>query len=280
MGIQMKDICLNTLSSNKAFRCKQNKRTKRVEESLHINFLEDQPNVAGSGPDWMFDLDFLTNIMNYIPVSVENHVVVDAGTQESYVASLSGNNEETPQEYILFPLHPHGPRILVEYVDSEDVADKEEQHNLTEAEQALKDDLEKLVTQEMVAKSLDDVLETRKVSVTSKLNGSDALTEVLNPDNLNYDLFNQSEQIMTSSEQSNDRLRSLALDALDPSHSSTTITVEVPKELPTVSMVYTSLKELKRYLTGFDLVVKERTTATAITEGTQRLVFEMKSFRL
>ncbi|GJV32697.1 hypothetical protein Tco_1393097 [Tanacetum coccineum] len=40
------------------------------------------------------------------------------------------------------------------------------------------------------------------------------------------------------------------------------------KELPKVSMVYTSLKELKRYLTGFDLVIKERTTATAITEGT------------
>ncbi|GJR58840.1 hypothetical protein Tco_1501002 [Tanacetum coccineum] len=37
-------------------------------------------------------------------------------------------------------------------------------------------------------------------------NGSDALTEVHNPDNLNYDLFNQSEQIMTSSEQSNDKL--------------------------------------------------------------------------
>ncbi|GJX62355.1 retrovirus-related pol polyprotein from transposon TNT 1-94 [Tanacetum coccineum] len=31
---------------------------------------------------------------------------------------------------------------------------------------------------------------------------------------------------------------------------------------------HTSLKELKRYLTGFDLVVKERTTATAITGGT------------
>ncbi|GJS26201.1 hypothetical protein Tco_0486821 [Tanacetum coccineum] len=35
---------------------------------------------------------------------------------------------------------------------------------------------------------------------------------------------------------------------LDPTHSSTTIKVEVPKELPKVSMVYTSLKELKRYL--------------------------------
>ncbi|GKC29195.1 hypothetical protein Tco_1036489 [Tanacetum coccineum] len=35
-------------------------------------------------------------------------------------------------------------------------------------------------------------------------NGSNALTEVHNSDNLTYDLINQSEQIMTSSEQSND----------------------------------------------------------------------------
>ncbi|GJW79735.1 hypothetical protein Tco_0143710 [Tanacetum coccineum] len=55
---------------------------------------------------------------------------------------------------------------------------------------------------------------------------------------------------------------------LDPSHSSTTNKVEVSKELLKVSMVHTSLKELKRHLTGFDQVVKERTTATAITEGT------------
>ncbi|GKA75822.1 retrovirus-related pol polyprotein from transposon TNT 1-94 [Tanacetum coccineum] len=55
---------------------------------------------------------------------------------------------------------------------------------------------------------------------------------------------------------------------LDPSPSSTTNKVEVPKELPKVSMVNTSLKELKRHLAGFDQVVKERTTATAITEGT------------
>ncbi|GJR79129.1 integrase, catalytic region, zinc finger, CCHC-type containing protein [Tanacetum coccineum] len=55
---------------------------------------------------------------------------------------------------------------------------------------------------------------------------------------------------------------------LDPSPSSTTNKVEVPKEFPKVSMVNTSLKELKRHLTGFDQVVKERTTATAITEGT------------
>ncbi|GJV92677.1 putative ribonuclease H-like domain-containing protein [Tanacetum coccineum] len=39
-------------TSSKAFRV-YNKRTKRVEENLHINFLEDQPNVTGTGPNWM-----------------------------------------------------------------------------------------------------------------------------------------------------------------------------------------------------------------------------------
>ncbi|GJX73099.1 hypothetical protein Tco_0311694 [Tanacetum coccineum] len=43
--------------------------------------------------------------------------------------------------------------------------------------------------------------------------------------------------------------------------------VEVPKELPQVSMVNTSLNKLKHHLAGFGMVVKERTTATAITEG-------------
>ncbi|GJY46908.1 hypothetical protein Tco_0435971 [Tanacetum coccineum] len=109
-------------TTSKAFRDSQ--KNKRVEENIHIDFLEDQPNVAGNG---------------------------------------SSNKIWVPtQEYILLPLHPHRPRISVEDVvqaaqekpsknspkdndvqDSEDVAEKEEQHTLTEAEQALKDDLER-----------------------------------------------------------------------------------------------------------------------------------------
>nr|GFA11598.1 hypothetical protein [Tanacetum cinerariifolium] len=50
--------------------------------------------------------------------------------------------------------------------------------------------------------------------------------------------------------------------------SSSTTIVEVPKELPKVSMVNSSLKKLKFHLASFDMVVKERTTTTAITEGT------------
>nr|GEZ86856.1 hypothetical protein [Tanacetum cinerariifolium] len=51
----------------------------------------------------------------------------------------------------------------------------------------------------------------------------------------------------------------------EPNLSSTTI-IEVPKELPKVSMVNLCLKKLKFHLASFDMVVKERTTITAIIE--------------
>nr|GEW97477.1 integrase, catalytic region, zinc finger, CCHC-type, peptidase aspartic, catalytic [Tanacetum cinerariifolium] len=54
----------------------------------------------------------------------------------------------------------------------------------------------------------------------------------------------------------------------EPNLSATTTIVEVPKELPKVSMVNSCLKKLKSHLANFDMVVKERTTATAITEST------------
>ncbi|GJR64927.1 hypothetical protein Tco_0010992 [Tanacetum coccineum] len=57
------------------------------------------------------------------------------------------------------------------------------------------------------------------------------------------------------------------VNSVEPTLSSRPTKVEVPKELPKVSMVNTSLKKLKHHLAGFDVVVKERTTATAITEG-------------
>ncbi|GJV33851.1 retrovirus-related pol polyprotein from transposon TNT 1-94 [Tanacetum coccineum] len=58
-----------------------------------------------------------------------------------------------------------------------------------------------------------------------------------------------------------------SMTSLDPSSSYRPTKVEVPNELPKVSMVNTSLKKLKCHRAGFDVVVKERTTATAITEG-------------
>ncbi|GJY85836.1 hypothetical protein Tco_0499862 [Tanacetum coccineum] len=57
------------------------------------------------------------------------------------------------------------------------------------------------------------------------------------------------------------------MNSSDPTLSSRPTKVEVPKELPKVSMVNTSLKKLKHHLPRFNVVVKERTTTTTITEG-------------
>ncbi|GJR48678.1 hypothetical protein Tco_1316781 [Tanacetum coccineum] len=58
-----------------------------------------------------------------------------------------------------------------------------------------------------------------------------------------------------------------SVNSLEPTLSNRPTKVEVPKELPKVGMVNTSLKKLKYHLAGFDVVVKERTTPTAIIEG-------------
>ncbi|GJZ89598.1 putative ribonuclease H-like domain-containing protein [Tanacetum coccineum] len=142
-------------TSSKAFRV-YNKRTKRVEENLHINFLEDQPNVAGTGPNWMFDLDFLTNSMNYIPISVENQVIVDAGTQDSYVAGSLGNDKGPTQEYILLPLQPHRTRILAKDVVQDAQEQPSENASPNKDEQVWQDELEMMVTQELVANDMND----------------------------------------------------------------------------------------------------------------------------
>nr|GEV59378.1 hypothetical protein [Tanacetum cinerariifolium] len=63
--------------NSKAFRI-FNSRTKRVKENLHIKFLENKPNVAGRGPEWIFDMDSLTYFKNYEPVTIGNQSNNDA----------------------------------------------------------------------------------------------------------------------------------------------------------------------------------------------------------
>ncbi|GKA62723.1 putative ribonuclease H-like domain-containing protein [Tanacetum coccineum] len=46
--------------NSKAFRV-FNSKTMIVEENLHVQFSENTPNIAGSGPNWLFDIDALTN---------------------------------------------------------------------------------------------------------------------------------------------------------------------------------------------------------------------------
>ncbi|GJX59527.1 putative ribonuclease H-like domain-containing protein [Tanacetum coccineum] len=66
--------------SSKAFRV-YNIRTRKVQENLHVGFLENKPMLEGNGPKWLFDLDSLTQSMNYVPVVAGTFSNVSAGTQ-------------------------------------------------------------------------------------------------------------------------------------------------------------------------------------------------------
>ncbi|GKE23886.1 putative ribonuclease H-like domain-containing protein, partial [Tanacetum coccineum] len=79
--------------SSKAFRV-YNTRTRRVEENMHIGFLENKPMIEGNGPKWLFDIVSLTQSMNYVPI-VAGTITIESA-DASYFDSPSndvGNGE-------------------------------------------------------------------------------------------------------------------------------------------------------------------------------------------
>nr|GFA50784.1 hypothetical protein [Tanacetum cinerariifolium] len=89
--------------NSKAFRV-FNSRKRIVEENLHISFSENTPNVVGSGPDWLFDIDALTRIMNYEPIVACTQYNGFAGTKASDNAGQARKETEHVKDYILLPL--------------------------------------------------------------------------------------------------------------------------------------------------------------------------------
>nr|GEW34470.1 retrovirus-related Pol polyprotein from transposon TNT 1-94 [Tanacetum cinerariifolium] len=87
--------------SIKAFRV-FNSRTRILQETLHVNFLENKPNVTSSGPTWLLDIDTLTKTINYQQVTTGNQSNPSAGVQEQFHAEKAG--EESDQQYVLFPV--------------------------------------------------------------------------------------------------------------------------------------------------------------------------------
>nr|GEZ29693.1 retrovirus-related Pol polyprotein from transposon TNT 1-94 [Tanacetum cinerariifolium] len=73
-----------------------NSRTRIVEETLHITFLENKPNVAGTEPTWIIDIDTLTKSINYKPVV--------AGNQSNGSRGKARVKTVPDKDYILLPL--------------------------------------------------------------------------------------------------------------------------------------------------------------------------------
>ncbi|GKA58550.1 putative ribonuclease H-like domain-containing protein [Tanacetum coccineum] len=89
--------------NSKAFRV-YNIKTRKVEENLHVRFLEDNHIIAGDGPKWLFDIDVLTKLMNYVPVVAGTNSNDFVGTKESIGAGHSSEETGSSQDYILMPL--------------------------------------------------------------------------------------------------------------------------------------------------------------------------------
>nr|GEV78238.1 putative ribonuclease H-like domain-containing protein [Tanacetum cinerariifolium] len=89
--------------NSKAFRV-FNIRTKTIEENLHINFIKNKPNVARTGPNWMFDIDTLTMSMNYRPVFVKNQTNGNAGSKANINAGQARKKTITGPHYVLLQL--------------------------------------------------------------------------------------------------------------------------------------------------------------------------------
>ncbi|GJY23272.1 ribonuclease H-like domain-containing protein [Tanacetum coccineum] len=95
------------LLKSKSFRV-YNIRTRKVEESLHIRFLEDKPIIAGDGPKWLFDIDVLTKSMNYVQVVAGTNSNDFVGIEESIGAGHSSKETGSRQDCILMPLWKDG----------------------------------------------------------------------------------------------------------------------------------------------------------------------------
>ncbi|GJS13306.1 putative ribonuclease H-like domain-containing protein [Tanacetum coccineum] len=90
-------------TNSKAFRV-FNSRTRIVEENMHVKFNENTPNIAGSGPKWIFDIDTLTKSINYKPVVAGNQFNGSAGTKV-YDSAGKARVETIPgKDYVLLPL--------------------------------------------------------------------------------------------------------------------------------------------------------------------------------
>ncbi|GJV86676.1 putative ribonuclease H-like domain-containing protein [Tanacetum coccineum] len=166
---------------SKAFRV-YNLETKRVEENLHITFLENKPNVAGKGPTWLFDLDYLTDSMNYHPVSSENQANLHAGQQEANQnagtediidAGDSKKEDESAQDCFVLPIWSSYSSTI-----TPDLKTDEKREGPREEEQVFLDELERLKRQE---KEANEEAEALRKDTPAKASSTNLVNTVSTP---------------------------------------------------------------------------------------------------
>nr|GEV42586.1 putative ribonuclease H-like domain-containing protein [Tanacetum cinerariifolium]GEV42589.1 putative ribonuclease H-like domain-containing protein [Tanacetum cinerariifolium] len=135
--------------NSKAFRV-FNTETRKVDENLHVKFLKNKPNVAGLGPNWVFDIDSLTNSMNYQPVTAGNQANKNAGSILF-------------PKYTLYPFSEVPGKTCYKGLDdkagddtADDASNKNVQEPTSEYDQAFKNVLDRMMNQEKEATEKSD----------------------------------------------------------------------------------------------------------------------------
>ncbi|GJW02066.1 putative ribonuclease H-like domain-containing protein [Tanacetum coccineum] len=188
--------------SSKAFRV-YNLETKRLEENLHVKILENKSSVAGKGPTWLFDLDYLTDSMNYQPVTAKNRANKttgpeeanhNAGTQDSPITRATELGEDPAQEHYVLPIWSSytstikssevksgdkEPDEVVVLKRNEDLEEQVDQDFLDELEQLQRQEKDASAAAEALRKSfaqdIEDLL--HQVGVTSPISTNKVSTD-------------------------------------------------------------------------------------------------------
>ncbi|GJT15557.1 hypothetical protein Tco_0874263 [Tanacetum coccineum] len=191
--IELKTTDLNTKISETVG--KTNEANIQKPKTIYESVNKDKVIIEDWNSDDEDDVSEVQTVLGNPKILLQDHAVVDSGCSShmtgnkaylsdyedfngGFVAfgSSSGKDKGPTQEYIKLPLQPHRTRILVKDVapaahekpsesspkdndvqNSKDDVDKKEQHQMKESEQDLQDELEKMVTQELAAKAMDDV---------------------------------------------------------------------------------------------------------------------------
>ncbi|GJV07766.1 putative ribonuclease H-like domain-containing protein [Tanacetum coccineum] len=139
-----------------------------------LTFLENKPNVARKGPTWLFDLDYLTDSMNYHPVRSENQANIhtgqqeanhNAGTEDIIDVGDFEKEDESAQDCFVLPIWSSYSSTITPNLKTD-----EKRKGRREEEQVFLDELERLKRQEKDANEGAAALKKEFAQATESLN--------------------------------------------------------------------------------------------------------------
>nr|GEY17769.1 putative ribonuclease H-like domain-containing protein [Tanacetum cinerariifolium] len=98
--------------SSKAYRV-YNLVSRKIDETMNLKFLENKPFVVWTGQAWMFDIDYLTDSLNYSRVSSTNLTAGSQGATPSNAGSQKDDSDSDNEPNVLIIQSTPTPVVLI-----------------------------------------------------------------------------------------------------------------------------------------------------------------------